>query len=231
MIRLGFWQLDRLAQRQARNAEIAQNLAAPPLTLTGGTQSEHLESHQFQSAIVRGTFDHSQEVVLQNQTWQGEPGVHLITPLIIEGSRQAILVDRGWIPYSAAEPEQWVEFQTKGPVEVDGRIQLSQPRANAPPLVEPELNIFRVDIDRLQGQISHPLLPVFIVQSPTPDQTGLPYRSELEIQLTNGSHLGYAIQWFSFAVILAVGYLVFVRQHSQPALEREPPTLSMPVEV
>lgn len=232
MIRLGFWQLDRLAQRQALNAEIVRNLAAAPLTMTEVSQVDDLEMRKFQSLEVSGVFDHSQEVALQNQTWQGEPGVHLITPLIIEGSGQAILVDRGWIPYPAVESEKWVKFQTTGPVEVVGMIQLSQPRPNAPPLVEPELSIFRVDIDRLQGQISHPLLPVFIVQSPTQGQTGLPYRHKPEIQLTNGSHLGYAIQWFSFALILAVGYVVgFIRRHSQLALSNELKSLSIPLEV
>ena len=230
MFRLGFWQLDRLAQRQIRNAEIAQSLATPPLVLTGNTRPENLELRQFQTIVVRGVFDHSQEVALQNQTWQGEPGVHLITPLVIGGGQQAILVDRGWIPYSVAEPEHWANFQTTGPVEISGMIRMSQPRPNAPPLKEPELNIFRVDIDRLQGQISHRLLPVFIAQSPVLAQGQLPYRSQPEIQLTNGPHLGYAIQWFSFSVILAVGYVVFVRQHAQPAPENEPETLSIPME-
>lgn len=230
MVRLGFWQLDRLAQRQAHNAEIRQMLDAPPLFLRGDTLINKPETLKFRSATVRGVFDYSQEVALQGQRWQEQPGVHLITPLLIEGGQQAVLVDRGWIPAEFAEPVQWPQFATTGGVEVSGIIQLNQPRPDAPPLTEPELSIFRVDINRLQKQISHPLLPVFIVQLPMPGQSGLPYRSAPEIRLNNGSHLGYAIQWFAFSLILAVGYIRFIYRYSQPAMVTEIIPFSTPVE-
>ena len=230
MVRLGFWQLDRLAQRQALNTEIRQKLDAPPLFLSGDTLINEPETLKFRAATVRGVFDHSQEVALQGQHWQEQPGVHLITPLVIEGSSQAVLVDRGWIPAEVAEPGQWPQFATTGGVAVSGIIQPSQPRPDAPPLTEPELSIFRVDIDRLQEQISHPLLPVFIVQLPRPGQSRLPYRSAPEIRLNNGPHLGYAIQWFAFSLILAAGYTRFIYRHSQPVAATETIPLSTLVE-
>jgi surfeit locus 1 family protein len=229
MIRLGFWQLDRLAQRQAFNAEVRQKLDAPPLSLTGETP-DNPETLKFRSATVRGNFDHAQEVALLGQSWQGRPGVHLITPLVIEGSQQAVLVDRGWIPMEASDPEAWSDFATTDPVEITGAIQLSQPRPNAPPWQEPEVRIFRVDIDRLQHQISYPLLPLFVVQAPEPGQTGLPYRSKPDINLGNGPHLSYAIQWFAFTLILVIGYMGFVRQRTQPAQTKHVETLSIPTE-
>lgn len=230
MIRLGFWQLDRLAQRQAFNAEIRQKLNAPPLPLNGKTPVENPEALKFRSATVRGSFDHTQEVALLGQSWQGRAGLHLITPLVIEGSQQAVLVDRGWLPIDASEPEAWRDFATTGPVEITGAIQLSQPRPHAPPWQKPELKIFRVDIDRLQHQISYPLLPLVIVQAPKPGQTELPYRSKPDVNLTNGPHLSYAIQWFSFTLILAIGYTGFVRQWTQPAQTNQVNTLSIPTE-
>jgi surfeit locus 1 family protein len=171
---------------------------------------------RYRSATVRGVFDHSQEVALQGQNWQGQPGVNLITPLVIKGSQQAVLVDRGWVPTEAAESNQWARFATTGPIEFTGLIKLSQPRLNAPPLTEPERAIFRVDIERLQRQIPYDLLPFFIVQAPTPGQTGLPYRTNTDIQLSNGPHLGYALQWFSFTLILGVGYIRYLHQNTQP---------------
>lgn len=230
MIRLGFWQLDRLAQRQAVNAEIRQKLAAPPLLLDGEWLVDNPETLKFRSAMVRGHFDHTQEVALLGQSWQDRPGVHLITPLVIEGSPQAVLVDRGWIPIEASEPGAWGDFATAGPVEIAGTIQLSQPRPNAPPWQEPEVRIFRVDIDRLQHQISYPLLPLFIVQAPKPSHPGPPYRSKPDINLGNGPHLSYAIQWFCFTLILAIGYMGFIRQRTQPAQTKQVETLSIPTE-
>lgn len=229
MVRLGFWQLDRLAQRQALNAEITQKLAAPPLVLSGAAVTDDPKRLKFRPATVRGIFDHSQEVVLQGQSWQGQPGVHLITPLMIEGGNQAVLVDRGWIPTEAASPEQRRSFATKGVVEVSGLIQLSQPRPNAPPWQAPELTIFRVDIERLQNQMPYPLLPLFIVQSSQPSQSELPYQREPDLDLSNGPHLGYAIQWFAFALILAVGYVKLTRQQ-RPAQTDQVAPLSISME-
>ena len=50
---------------------------------------------------------------------------------------------------------------------------------------------------------------------PGPDPTALPLAGS-EIDLSNGPHLSYAIQWFSFATILVVGSIVLARQRSQP---------------
>ena len=70
-----------------------------------------------------------------------------------------------------------------------------------------------MDIDRIQAQIPYPLLPIFIEQSPDPGETAasLPHRSG-SVALDEGPHLGYAIQWFSFAAILLITYAVFMRQ-------------------
>ncbi len=34
----------------------------------------------------------------------------------------------------------------------------------------------------------------------------MPYREQLNVELSEGPHMGYAIQWFIFAAIMALGY-------------------------
>lgn len=234
MLRLGFWQLDRLAQRRAFNAEISRRLQAPPLTLGASPQNlEDPASLKYRSVIARGEYDYSQEIALVNQNWQGQLGVHLVTPLIIEGSEQAVLVDRGWIPYADAAPENWGKYAEPGPMEVTGWIRLTETAAQGtaiqPLPQEWTAEWFRVDIDRIQTQVSRPLAPVYIQQSPwdgtaveLPSQrAGLPYRSELNLDLTNeGPHRGYAVTWFALAATLGVGYVRFVLRLSPPAAKR-----------
>jgi len=48
--------------------------------------------------------------------------------------------------------------------------------------------------------------------------TDLPYRSAPDLELTEGPHMGYAIQWFTFAVLLLGGYPVFVNREESRAL-------------
>jgi hypothetical protein len=40
----------------------------------------------------------------------------------------------------------------------------------------------------------------------------MPYRALPELDLTEGPHLGYAVQWFIFASLLGVGYPIYVRR-------------------
>ncbi|GAB4542001.1 MAG: SURF1 family protein [Anaerolineae bacterium] len=219
LARLGVWQLDRLEQRKARNAEIIAQLSLPPLPLTAEGLPEDLGDLKYRRATARGEFDFSHQVVLLHQNWMNAPGVHLIAPLVLEGGSQAVLVDRGWLPADQAAPDGWSQFDEPGLLEVTGFIQLSQTlpsrsqTAGQPESPEFRSEWYRVDIEAIQAQMPYQLLPVFILQSPAEDEgVRLPYRSEPEFDLSNGPHLGYALQWFVFALILGIVYVSYVRK-------------------
>jgi surfeit locus 1 family protein len=219
MVRLGIWQLDRLHQRRAFNSRVTAQIEQPTLDLSGDTVVEGLGSMEYRDVVVRGEYDHSQEVVLRNQIWNDQAGVHLLTPLLISGSDQAVLVDRGWIPLDAYQAGDWSEFAEPGIIEVRGVIRASQSepeigsREDPVPGLEDWYPAWHfANVESIDKQISLSLLPVYIQQSPDPSWQTLPYRSEPELELTEGPHLGYAIQWFTFATILAVGYPFYVRK-------------------
>jgi surfeit locus 1 family protein len=225
LCRLGVWQLDRLAQRRAQNALIDGRLAAPPVALTGAPIAP--DALEYRRVELRGVYDQTQELVLRNRALDGVPGVHLITPLRLNGSGAAVLVDRGWIPLEQSSPEQRRAFAVSGQAVVQGVARLSQENTFGP--VDPPLGPdrprldawFRVDIPRIQQQVGYPLLPVFVELQPAPGDPGLP-RREATTDLGEGPHLGYAFQWFSFAIILLAGYLALVvkreRVHTAKAL-------------
>ena len=93
-VRLGFWQIDRLGQRRARNAIVAARLALPPLEVGRGTTADSARQRRL---IARGVYDFAHELIGPGKSFDGTPGVALITPLrLADGS--AVLVDRGWVP-------------------------------------------------------------------------------------------------------------------------------------
>lgn len=145
-------------------------------------------------------------MALNNQEWQVQLGVHLITPLVLADSPQVVLVDRGWIPYAESAPASWEKFAEPGVVEVRGRILATQtsPLAVAPVSGRQD-TWFRVDVAGLQNQVAHPLLPVYVQALPDPTRQNLPYRRDVNLDLSEGPHLDYAITWFSFAAILGIG--------------------------
>jgi len=94
MVRLGFWQLDRLDQRRAYNSRVEAQLAEPTLELVDENLELDLYNMEYRDAIIVGEYDHERQVVLRNQDWQGRLGVHLITPLVINGSQH--LINQVW---------------------------------------------------------------------------------------------------------------------------------------
>jgi surfeit locus 1 family protein len=220
---LGFWQLQRLEQKRAANALILARMQEPQLPLSG--QALAPEQVNLRRAVVLGTYDYSQEIVLRNRTLNEIPGVHVLVPLRIAGSDAAVLVDRGWIPYEMADPAQRTQFRdAAGEVEVSGILKQSQTRPGSiapadPPLGpdRPRLDAWhRVDIPRIQAQVPYPLLSLYLEEDQAPGEPVRRFpRAAPEIALSEGGHLGYAIQWFAFAGILLGGYVLFFRQRSQ----------------
>jgi surfeit locus 1 family protein len=214
LCRLGIWQLDRLAQRRAINATIAARMSDPPVPLTKALAE--MDGQEYRRVEVRGVFDSSQEIVQRNRALNGAPGVHVLTPLRLSGSDAAVLVDRGWLPQGESTPDTRRAYAAPtGEVQVQGQIRRSQEDAGAPfdpPLSadRPRLDAwFHVDTTRIGQQTGYQLLPVFIEQLPAPGDLALP-RPDPTTDLGEGPHLSYAIQWFSFALILLVGYVAFV---------------------
>jgi surfeit locus 1 family protein len=215
-VRLGFWQLDRLAQRRAQNAAINSRMSMPALKIEGAESNP--EDLDYRHVEVRGVYDQSQEIVLRNRALNGVPGVHVLTPLRLTGGQQAVLVDRGWLPLEFSAPEDRRAYAAEpGDVAVQGIARRSQAGAGGPP--DPALAAgatrrdawFRVDIAQIERQTGYTLLPFFVEQESAPGDPDLPRRVP-GVELSEGPHLGYAIQWFSFASILLVGYGAFVYQ-------------------
>jgi surfeit locus 1 family protein len=169
MLGLGIWQLERLQQRRAANAQIMARMSQPALNLAGDAIDP--KTSDLRRAAVRGVFDYDQEIILRNRTYGEVPGVHLLVPLRIAGSDAAVLVDRGWIPFEFSGPEQRATFRNAaGEVEVQGILRQSQTRRSslspADPLLGPErprLDAwFRVDLPRIQEQMPYRLLPLYL---------------------------------------------------------------------
>ena len=224
MVRLGIWQLDRLEQRRAFNARVSEQQEAQPLVLDADTIHLDLYSMEYRQVSVSGEYLPEDEIVLRNQVWNtefgGQLGVKLFTPLLIEGTDEAILVERGWIPEENAGGEQRAIYRENGLIALEG--QLRRPETDfqlgfhPDPTMSPgerRLDAWNnLDLERLASQMDTTLLPVYLQHFPEGVQTNPPYATIPELELSEGPHLGYAIQWFSFAAILLLGYPFYVRK-------------------
>lgn len=210
-IRLGLWQLERLEGRKARNEAIASSLRLPRTNLDGGMVAVKALSYRHVSAI--GEFDPAYEVVLRPRSYDGVQGIHLITPLRLEDSGSAVLVNRGWVPEDLSQRPARLRYIVTGTVEVEGLALPSQEGAQfsfrADPLATSENDAseewLSLNIEAIQAQVPYPLLPVYLAQSERLGGSAIQPIPDSEIDLSMGPHLGYAIQWFFFAAIALFG--------------------------
>jgi surfeit locus 1 family protein len=225
MIRLGIWQLDRLEGRRAFNAQVLSQIDEPPLPLTPGIASGDLESLEFRTVQIEGEYDLANTLVLGNQIWGDQMGVHLLTPLKITGSEVVILVNRGWIPYEDWQNRNLAAYDEAGDVTVEGKLRVSQTKLGLRECLdetagEAPFQVWCLALEGISAHLPYNLTSVYVIQAPDDEQTTLPYRAIPQIEISEGPHLSYAIQWFTFSAILLIGYPFFVRRELQ-ARERK----------
>jgi len=204
-IRLGVWQVDRLHQRRERNAVLLEARARPPLEVEGSLTAAAARDRRLQA---RGVYDYARERLWRARSYQGVPGVDLVTPLrLADGA--AVLVDRGWAPSPDAYHVDQPAYREGDSAVVLGLGMLG-PRARGD-----------VDPARLRDSLPYPLLPFVLQQfpsdSPTAPRSAAVLRRWPIPELSDGPHLSYAIQWFSFAVIIVVGSVALARKRAAEA--------------
>jgi surfeit locus 1 family protein len=189
--RLGVWQLDRLAQRRARNALLASRLAAPPLDLVSGEPVAGMppDSLQYRRARAAGAFDFSREIVEGGRSYRGAPGVYVFTPLrLTDGT--AILVNRGWAFAADARTVELRALVEPESTVVEGVL-----------VVPVGLRAIRPDTLRMPYPLAPMVLRRTVGPASLPRGLAVPELPALD----EGPHLSYALQWFSFAAIALVG--------------------------
>lgn len=214
-IRLGMWQLDRLDERRVRNSEIESRWVAEPeafgdLVARNGLDPDAL-NHR--AAAVSGTFRADLEFVSVGRTVGDTTGVLVLTPLELEDGSLVVVV-RGIVPPGTPAPPAEGYGPPEGEVVVVGRLDDGEEplRIGEP---DPEggvlTSLSRVDLAYIDRWVEGEVLPVSLVledQTPAnPASTPIPLPRE---ELTEGSHLGYAIQWFAFAAIVLGGVAFLV---------------------
>lgn len=228
LVGLGFWQLDRLEQRRAANAERVAVLSQNPATITGqGDDPSMLAGRRVR---VTGTFLNEESVLLRGQkSDSGVEGVHLLTPLRISGSEQAVMVDRGWLPAGRGRGAARDAFAVSREITLEGLALPGETRADSalaardlPLPGETRIDAWvRVDVARMQSQISTSLLPFYVEQLPEDGQGSALPRPRDPTRLDEGPHLSYALQWFAFALMLGVVYAALMRQELTKGVRRK----------
>jgi len=216
--RLGVWQLHRLDERRAYEDLVASRLAAAPVpledVLAAGADADAI---RYRRVTASGTYDTAHEVILYGRTQGDQSGNHVLTPLILDDG-SAVAVDRGWVPFEDDRPPLADAAPPEGTVRVTGVLFPPEAETTAPP--SPATTFAKVDLGALAAQVPYELAPAYLLlgsQQPAP--AALPLVAPLPDPADAPPHLSYAIQWFSFATIAVIGFVVLVRREYRRSLD------------
>ncbi len=193
---LGFWQLDRAQQKRTLANTLETRRKLPPLELASA--SLEAAAIEFRTLRVTGRFDASRQRLIANRKHLGKPGFHVIAPLRVQGSDRYLLVNRGWV---AARNNQPPEIET--PAETFTLTgEINRPSA---PAIELDFDLDApgpwpfLTLENYRSWSGLDIFPFIILQSPESPHGFV--RAWATARPGEGMHLGYAIQWFSFALL------------------------------
>jgi len=194
------------------NAVVRAHLAAPPVDFAA--LPHDTVQARYRRARVTGTPDYDHEIVLAGRSREGSPGVDIVTPVRIPGSAAAVLVVRGWV-YSPdayrVDLSRWHDRDTA----FVGYVQRIASTPNSS--VQAETNarsrmVQHLDSVSVARLVPYPVARFYLVALEDSSTFGS-RRDSAQSRIARlapppideGPHLGYAIQWFSFAIIAVVG--------------------------
>lgn len=213
---LGFWQLDRAAGKEERQAAFEARRAVVLDEAVLNEAGSGGEAPEFARVDLEGRYDPSRQFLQDNRTHRGQAGYYVLTPFRTAGHR-AVLVNRGWVP---AGPDRAVlpdvgapggEQRLRGTVRLprEGLYVLGDTgyaAAGWPRVVQ------RVEIDAMRRSLGYPIAAWLVALDPD-----APHGYVREWKAAPGPspdrHRGYAFQWFALAAaLLAIWVAVNLRR-------------------
>lgn len=225
-VRLGFWQLDRLDERRERNLQVQSRLDEPARPLAG-LRSDFADSPDDianRHAIVEGRYRPSDEFVSVGRAYGDLKGQLVATPLDLDDGSVLIVV-RGIVPGdTVGPPAQGYETPTSRVI-LEGRLSPGEEPSrisDSAPVGGKLTSLNRLDLAYIDDWIQGDVLPfALLLDTQVPQgQAGQPIPIPSE-ELTEGSHLGYAIQWFAFAIIALSGGIGLVLRAGRRADDQQ----------
>lgn len=206
---LGQWQLERAQQKRNLASQLDTRRKLPQLKLD--PKGVNFEEVEFRTLSVTGRLSTDKQVLIENRKHRGKNGYHVMTPMQIDGSDQYLLINRGWV----ASQSQALRQAPDQNISVSGRVIIPLPPALVLNKAIPggNENIWPyLTLERYQEWSGLNIAPFLLLQDPN-DSTGFIRQWPLP-QYSDTMHIGYAIQWYAFAVIALGTWLRLSLQRS-----------------
>ncbi len=207
--RLGIWQLDRAAQKQAIASATAARQHLPSVSMAELAQDAEAAAAQHHRTVsLQGRWAEARTLYLENRPMNGQPGFLVLTPLVLDDGT-AVAIQRGWLP---RDPADRTRVQAPplppGPQIVEGRIAPAPSRlydfegTAQGPIRQ------NVDIAAWSVETALTLRPLSVLQTSAQPPDTLLRNWPLPAADVH-KHYGYAFQWFALSALTVSLYVWF----------------------
>ncbi len=207
---LGFWQLDRAAEKRGIIEHASQQLQLPPISVSNPSiKSTTLAQRRI---VETGTFLSNHYWLLDNRVFRGKVGYEVIAPLATE-SGHIVLVNRGWVQAPATRQELPNVNFPKEKIEIHGRWKLiernelvRESKESTSSSAASAIRIQHVDLERIEQALGEKISSGFVQISPES-----PYALQAvwkNINVMPEKHVGYAVQWFAMTAALVIALIL-----------------------
>jgi surfeit locus 1 family protein len=208
-VSLGYWQLGRAHEKQA----LFDAFMTGSQETVDATGLGFDELARYQHVRLSGSYDGTRQILLDNlPSVAGRPGYRVLTPLERADGRGWVLVDRGWVPLGATRADLPDVAVGAGEREVSGILDvlpipgLRMGPAAAPGAAGwPRVLLFPTEADVESTLGLDVASRIVLLDAGAPDGFERKWRPALGFGPER--HLGYAIQWFAFALVAAVLFI------------------------
>jgi surfeit locus 1 family protein len=218
---LGYWQLGRAREKQA----LFEAFMAAGEDTVDASDLPFEQLARYQRIRLHGSYDSTRQVLLDNMpSVSGQPGYRVLTPFERSDGRGWVIVDRGWLPLGATRedlPELTVGMRDR---DVTGTLdQLPVPGLRVGPAATPgapewpRVMLFPTESDLESALGIDVESRIVLLDAGAPD--GYERKWRPSIGFGPERHLGYAIQWFAFALVATVLFVALNLQRAQPGQE------------
>jgi len=214
LVSLGFWQLDRADEKRGIEASIKKaNNGRVELVV----EESSLKNKEYFEVRLQGKYLSDKQFIYDNQIVNQISGYYVLTPYALEGQSKAILINRGFIPWNGrrdkladigiGQDAREIKVQISKPIK---RMELkpSETGIQFPVLIQSieiqdMADIARIDFSSVIGLLDPSTSDGFI-------RKWEPYTGSIE------KHIGYAVQWFLMALVLAIiGIRIAIKQRKK----------------
>ena len=214
LVSLGFWQLERADEKRSIETSIK-------LANTGSVElikkEEGLQNKEYYEVRLQGKYLSDKQFIYDNQIVDQVSGYYVLTPYALEGQSKAILINRGFIPWNGRRDK--LADIVIGQETREIKVQISKP-------------IKRMELKPSEVGIQFPVLIQSIDLQDMADRAKVDFSSViglLDASASNGfirkwepytgsieKHIGYAVQWFLMALVLAIiGIRIAIKQRKK----------------